>query len=154
MNWLFFTRSNGDVDCRPNSSELDTLDNRRAIIGDLGAHNFEVINDSQVPKNANWVIDKYISAPDKKSLKAARDIALMNVVVNVDGNDIWANPTEEQNITGRIRHMDATGASDCKWVQGFDVYVLTKAQLETVLASGTAQCSQIYDDYIAAIEAL
>ena len=87
-------------------------------------------------------------------LRDQRNQALMSVVVLVDGNEIWANPTEEQNISGRIRQMELAGETSCKWIQGDNVYPITKAQLEEVLSSGTAQCAKIYDDYIAAVEAL
>ena len=87
-------------------------------------------------------------------LRDQRNQALMSVVVLIDGNEIWANPTEEQNISGRIRQMELAGETSCKWIQGDNVYPITKAQLEEVLASGTAQCAKIYDDYIAAVEAL
>jgi hypothetical protein len=88
------------------------------------------------------------------ALRAKRDSDLASVVVNINGVNIWANPREEQNISGRLRQMDISGATECKWVQGSDIYLLTKSELETVLVSGTTQCAKIYDDYIAALEAL
>jgi len=91
---------------------------------------------------------------DRKNLKDQRDLALMSVTVKINGNEIWANPTEEQNISGRLRQMELAGADTCKWIQGDSIYPLTKAELESVLSSGTAQCAQIFDDYIEAVEAL
>ena len=87
-------------------------------------------------------------------LKSQRDADLMSVVVTINGNDIWANPTEEQNILGRIRQMETAGLTSCKWIQGEAVFNVTKTELEQVLAEGTAQCSDIYDAYITAVEAL
>ena len=88
------------------------------------------------------------------NLKNARNKSLSEVTVTVGGKVIWANPTEEQNIAGKIREMETDGKTDCKWIQGYTVYTLTLAELKEVLEEGTKQCAQIYDDYIAAIEAL
>jgi len=90
----------------------------------------------------------------KINLKAARNKALSEVTVTVGGKVIWANPTEEQNIAGKIREMELEGKADCKWIQGYIVYTLTLAELKQVLEEGTKKCALIYDDYIAAIEAL
>ena len=63
MNWLYFTRSNGDVDSMPNNTTLTTIAKKRAFIGDDGATNFQAITTEDAPKNAKWDGDKYISAP-------------------------------------------------------------------------------------------
>ena len=90
---------------------------------------------------------------DRKNLKDQRDLALMSVTVEINGNEIWANPTEEQNISGRLRQMELAGADTCKWIQGDLIYPLTKAELEKILTDGTEKCAKIFDDYIEAVEA-
>lgn len=89
-----------------------------------------------------------------QEIKTQRDISLSQVVVNVSGADIWANPSEEQNISGKIREMESLGKSSCKWIQGTVVHQITLEELKTVHLEGTKKCAQIFDDYIAAIEAL
>lgn len=89
-----------------------------------------------------------------ENLKHQRDLALLGVVVDINGVDIWANPTEEQNILGRIRLMEDEGGNVCKWIQGDNIYTLTLDDLKTVYSEGTKTCSKIYDDYITAVEAL
>jgi len=88
------------------------------------------------------------------NLKRARNKSLSEVTVTVDRKVIWANPTEEQNIAGKIREMELEGKVDCKWIQGYTIHTLTLNELKEVLEEGTKKCAQIYDDYIAAIEAL
>jgi hypothetical protein len=90
----------------------------------------------------------------KINLKLARNKSLSEVTVTVGGKVIWANPAEEQNIRGKIFDMEEESQTTCKWIQGFNIYELTLDELKTVLKEGTRKCAVIYDDYIAAIEAL
>ena len=123
----------------------------------LGAHcgvSWWVLDGDEVRQPNDTELADRQKVIDRKALKDQKDIDLMSVTVEINGNEIWANPTEEQNISGRLRQMEVTGALTCKWIQGEDIYTLTKEELAQVLAEGTAQCSQIFDDYIAAMEAI
>ena len=155
MDYLFFTRKNGDIDSMENIVDLDTDEKRRVFIGDDEAVNFEIINSDNLPISAKWDGEKYISNINPQiALRDQRDLDLMSVTVEINGNEIWANPTEEQNISGRLRQMELAGADTCKWIQGDSIYPLTKAELEKVLTDGTEKCAKIFDDYIEAVEAL
>ena len=98
--------------------------------------------------------DEEVLEKSKADLKNARNLALSQVIVLIGDKEVWADPDNEQNITGRIRQMELAGQASCKWIQGDDVFVLTLTELQTVLSEGTAKCAKIFDDYIAAIEAL
>ena len=121
----------------------------------LGAHcgvSWWVLDGDEVRQpNATELAERQ-KVIDLKALKDQRDIDLASVKVPINGVDIWADPREEQNIIGRLRAMESAGDESCKWIQGSDVYVLTKAELEQVLAEGTATCAAIYDAYIIAVE--
>lgn len=59
--WLYFTRSDGQIDSMPNNAELDTADKRRAFIGDSGANRFSIQDGCGI--NPIWDGSKYISDP-------------------------------------------------------------------------------------------
>jgi hypothetical protein len=92
--------------------------------------------------------------PPEVLLKTQRDIDLMSVVVEINGDAIKANPTEQQNLEGRQRQMTLDSQATCKWRQDGVSYVLTIADFQTILDSGTKQCAAIYDVWIEALEAL
>lgn len=66
MKYLFFTRSNGDIDSMPNDPKLTTLAKRKAFIGDSGASRFQIVDASAIPKNPKWDGSKYV--PDSKAI--------------------------------------------------------------------------------------
>ena len=109
-------------------------------------------------KNPVWDGSKYIdsdpSRDAREALRNARNAALATVTVGIGDHEVWAGPGNEQNITGRVRQMEADGQDSCKWIQGDEIFILTLTELHTVLSKGTAKCAKIFDDYIAAIEAL
>ena len=61
MKFLIFTRSNGDIDSRPDNPGLDTAEKRRDEIGDIGSSRFSVQDPVQ---HAKWDGSKYISDPE------------------------------------------------------------------------------------------
>lgn len=156
--WLFFTRSNSDIDSMIHQPALTTIAKKREFIGDAGATNFEVVEDDDTVKNPEWDGEKYIdSDPNsgaKKVLKSLRNTALSTVIVLIGEKEVWAGPGNEQNITGRIRQMELDSQASCDWIQGDDIFELTLTELKTVLSEGTAKCAKIFDDYITAIKAL
>ena len=155
MNWLFFTRSNGDIDSMENRVDLDTDEKRRVFIGDDVATNFEIIEDGNLPINAKWDGEKYISNIDPTiALKEKRDIDLMSVTVEINGHIIKANPTEEQNLRGAINALEYSGDASCKWRQDGVTYAFTLAEFNFILSEATKKCAVIYNTWIEAEDAL
>ena len=155
MNWLFFTRKNGDIDSMLNDIELDTDEERRAFIGDGSAINFEVISSENVPSNPKWDGEKYVSYIDPTiALKEKRDIDLMSVTVEINGHIIKANPMEEQNLRGAINALEYSGDASCKWRQDGVTYVFTLAEFNFILSEATKKCAVIYHTWIDAEDLL
>ncbi len=66
MNWLFYTKSNGDISSMPNNPALDTDAQKRAFLGDDGANNFEIISNDDLLRHPTWDGEKYISGIGSK----------------------------------------------------------------------------------------
>jgi hypothetical protein len=58
MNFLYFTRSNNDIDSMPNNATLDTDQKRKDFIGDQEAYNFST---QEGCMNPIWDGEKYIT---------------------------------------------------------------------------------------------
>ena len=122
---------------------------------------FLIVNGDDLPATMPdyWSIDNGVLISDDKparieELRKQRDASLGAVTVTVGSSEVWADPLSERNVSGRIRQMEADGQADCEWIQGDEIFVLTLAELKTVLEEGTKKCAAIYDDYIAAVKAL
>jgi hypothetical protein len=99
MKYLYFTRSNGDIDCLPEKSviryKLTTVAKRKTFIGDSGAVNFSF--QEQVIK-AVWDGSKYVSdtakikeeqeVKDKADLKLS-GIEFEGVMCSAKSKDMW-----------------------------------------------------------------
>lgn len=126
--------------------------------GDAQVHTITKLGDT-LPGGALAEVDPVVKAAadveqSRLTARATRNAALATVTVNINGVDVWASPADEQNIVGRIREMEANTKTECKWVQGADIFILTLDELKNVLAMGTDKCAGIFDDYIATLEAL
>lgn len=84
--FLYFTRSNGDIDCLPEKSvndfKLTTKAKRRAFIGDSGADNFS-LQDSVA--HAVWDGSKYISDSMREKEEAIQDAEDLYLRAKKDG---------------------------------------------------------------------
>ena len=73
--WLYFTRSDGQVDSMPNNPKLDNSEKRREFIGDQESYRFSV--QDGCGKHPVWNGSKYISDPEMLKLdvkKKASDL--------------------------------------------------------------------------------
>lgn len=93
------------------------------------------------------------------ALTDARDLALDAISVEINGVNIWATPSVEQDICGRLRSMGARSQASTSWIQrdaqGIpQTYTMTLAELQSVCDQGTEQGAVIWDQYILDVQAV
>ena len=89
----------------------------------------------------------------RKAAKEARDEALRNCTVEVNGNVYQARPSDEANF--RVRIMSLEAGQETQWLLENDQAVtVTKEDLEQVYSSGLQKVGSIWDDYINVVDAL
>lgn len=152
--WLYFTRSNGDVDNMPNQEDLKTATSRKDFIGDE-ATRFSV---QKAVLNPVWDGSKYIKdvtnkEAERKAAKEARDEALQACTVEVNGNVYQTRPSDEANF--RVRIMSLEAGQETQWLLENDKSAkVKKEELEQVYALGLAKIGAIWDTYINTADAL
>jgi len=148
MKFLFFTRSNGDIDSMPNNLELITLAERRAAVGDSGADNFQVLEDPNL-RNPYFNGSEYVSnlASD---IKKQRDIDMANITITHNSKSWSFSPIDMSRFESKIaRGRDFIWKAD----DGSKI-TLTSTQAENMAVKVDDAATQVFFDAEAAIAAL
>ena len=152
--WLYFTRSNGDIDNTPNREDLKTATSRKAFIGDE-ASRFSVQDGVLNPvwDGSEYIKDVTNKEAEKEALKVIRDEALMACTVTLNGEEFQARENDLIRLESRVNRL-APGASG-KWLtKGNKKSVSTKEDLQVFLSAGLEAIDAIWDTYIDAVDAL
>lgn len=145
MNYLFFTRSNGDVDCmpfdEPISLELTTMAKKRKFIGDAGATNFKIFEESNCPINAILGNGDYVTNPKDDLKKTRSEDAYLPVEYPANSGRFW-----QYNIKFALAALRPESRRwktlDNKWK------LLTPADMSAIADLFAAQEQSAYDAYI------
>jgi len=147
MKFLYFTRSNGDIDNMQDNKALTTSAKRKEFIGDE-ATKFSV-QDGVL--NPVWDGSKYIKDPDNKEserllAKHARSEALRNCTSELNGNVFQTRPSDEPNFRLALAGMEDGDKEE--WILENDTVVeVSKDDLFMVLSLGLQAIKNIYSDY-------
>lgn len=100
MEYLFFTRSNGDVDSMPNDPSLVGQAERRAAVGDAGADDFQVLEDPSL-KSPTFNGSEYVSNL-VAGIKKQRDLDMANVTVSHNSKSWSFGPVDMSRFESKI----------------------------------------------------
>jgi hypothetical protein len=143
MNFLFFTRSNGDIDNMPNREEHDTEAKRIAFIGDDGASNFQVIASDSIPKKPKWDGEKYVSDTVKINAEAAQ-VALKQLIAGRDS--VAYAPVEHLGLTWEYNSLFENAGNRSKSRQ----WISKNDKVKNLSAQDCKAIADLFDDQVQA----
>lgn len=115
MDFLYFTRSNGDVDSMENNPDLIDLYSRREFIGDQGAGNFVVMSNRNIIypvfNGTTYVSNSTTKNQKIANIKNKRDTARSYITVSYDSKE-WSFSRENMIDFG----MKIARGRDFIWV--------------------------------------